>query len=91
MYPPTVDGNGRRDRHRAGKEKQLSASTNHSGILVGVDGSPASRYAVNWAARDAAMRNVPLTIVHAVRAFGPTLPPTPQAKAGKKPRRSILA
>ena len=55
----------------------MSASTNHSGILVGVDGSPASRYAVNWAARDAAMRNVPLTIVHAVRAFGPTLPPTP--------------
>lgn len=34
------------------------------GIAVGVDGSPASRVAVQWAARDAAMRNVPLTLVH---------------------------
>jgi nucleotide-binding universal stress UspA family protein len=53
----------------------MSAPISHSGILVGVDGSPASRYAVDWAARDAAMRNVRLTLVHAVRPIGPTLPP----------------
>jgi len=34
------------------------------GIVVGVDGSAASRVAVDWAARDAAMRRVPLTLVH---------------------------
>ena len=55
----------------------MPASTDHSDILVGVDGSPASKYAVVWAARDAAMRNVPLTIVHAIRPFGTTLPPAP--------------
>jgi nucleotide-binding universal stress UspA family protein len=55
----------------------MSASSDHSGILVGVDGSPAAKYAVNWAARDAAMRNVPLTIVHAVEPLGSTLPPAP--------------
>ncbi len=34
------------------------------GIVVGVDGSPASRVATDWAARDAALRHVPLTVVH---------------------------
>ncbi|AFM16498.1 universal stress protein UspA-like protein [Mycolicibacterium chubuense NBB4] len=34
------------------------------GIIVGVDGSAASKVAVDWAARDAAMRRVPLTLVH---------------------------
>lgn len=34
------------------------------GIIVGVDGSPPSRVAVDWAARDAAMRKLPLTLVH---------------------------
>lgn len=34
------------------------------GIVVGVDGSPASRVATDWAARDAALRHVPLTLVH---------------------------
>ncbi len=34
------------------------------GIVVGVDGSDASRVATEWAARDAAMRRVPLTVVH---------------------------
>jgi nucleotide-binding universal stress UspA family protein len=40
--------------------KQLS----HHGVVVGTDGSPSSRVAVRWAAREAAMRHVPLTIVH---------------------------
>ena len=40
-------------------------STTHDlGIVVGVDGSPASRVAVDWAARDASLRNRPLTLVH---------------------------
>jgi nucleotide-binding universal stress UspA family protein len=42
----------------------MSTSIEHPGIVVGVDGSPASKVAVDWAARDAAMRNVPLTLVH---------------------------
>ncbi|MBS4730740.1 universal stress protein [Mycobacterium sp. SM1] len=36
------------------------------GIVAGVDGSPSSAAAVGWAARDAEMRNVPLTLVHVV-------------------------
>jgi nucleotide-binding universal stress UspA family protein len=40
--------------------------TKNRGIVVGVDGSPASDAAVCWAARDAVMRKVPLTLVHVV-------------------------
>ena len=42
----------------------MSTPTKHRGILVGVDGSPASKVAADWAARDAALRKVPLTVVH---------------------------
>ena len=52
----------------------MSAPVTHSGVLVGIDGSPAARCAVDWAARDAAMRDVPLTLVHAVQPIGFTLP-----------------
>lgn len=57
----------------------MSAPVSHPNILVGVDGSPASDRAVDWAARNAAMRGVRLDIVHAVRPMGVTLPaiPTP--------------
>ena len=53
------------------------------GIVVGVDGSPASDAAVVWAAREAAMRNIPLTLVHMFKAFVPTFPqiPTPSGVA----------
>ncbi len=34
------------------------------GIVVATDGSPEARVAVDWAARDAAMRNVPLTLAY---------------------------
>ncbi len=44
------------------------------GIVVGTDGSAASRYAVDWAAREAAMRNVPLMLVHIVQPVGATVP-----------------
>jgi nucleotide-binding universal stress UspA family protein len=36
----------------------------HRGIVVGVDGSPEAELAVEWAAREAAMHNVPLTLAH---------------------------
>jgi nucleotide-binding universal stress UspA family protein len=57
----------------------MSAPDRRYGIVVGVDGSPASDAAVVWAAREAAMRNIPLTLVHMFRAFVPTFPqiPTP--------------
>ena len=38
----------------------------HHGVVVGADGSPSSQLAVNWAARAAALRHVPLTVVHVV-------------------------
>ncbi|BBN48057.1 universal stress protein [Mycobacterium avium] len=38
----------------------------HRGILVCVDGSAASDAAVAWAAREAAMRGLPITVIHAV-------------------------
>jgi nucleotide-binding universal stress UspA family protein len=61
----------------------MSASDGRYGIVVGVDGSPASDAAVVWAAREAAMRNIPLTLVHMFKAFVPTFPqmPTPSGVA----------
>ena len=41
----------------------MSTRATHRGIVVGVDGSPASKLAVAWAARDAAMRKIPLAVV----------------------------
>jgi nucleotide-binding universal stress UspA family protein len=55
----------------------MSAPVKRYGIVAGVDGSAASNAAVFWAARDAAMRNVPLTLVHAFNAFVPTFPQIP--------------
>jgi nucleotide-binding universal stress UspA family protein len=55
----------------------MSTTVKRYGIVVGVDGSAASDAAVFWAARDAAMRNVPLTLVHMFKAFVPTFPQVP--------------
>jgi nucleotide-binding universal stress UspA family protein len=55
----------------------MSTTVKRYGIVVGVDGSPASNFAVCWAARDAAMRSVPLTLVHAFSTYVPTLPQIP--------------
>ena len=46
----------------------MSVEPLHRAIIVGVDASSASQAAVDWAARDAALRGRPLTIVH----VGPT-------------------
>ncbi len=42
----------------------MSSHERHRGLVVGIDGSPSSTAAIEWAARDAEMRNVPLTMVH---------------------------
>ncbi|MBB2991629.1 nucleotide-binding universal stress UspA family protein [Mycolicibacterium iranicum] len=42
----------------------MSTPSKSLGIVVGVDGSAASRVAVDWAARDAGMRRAPLTLVY---------------------------
>ena len=42
----------------------MSERISHHGIVAGTDGSPSSLVAVRWAAREAAMRRVPLTVVH---------------------------
>jgi nucleotide-binding universal stress UspA family protein len=44
----------------------MSNRSVHQGIVVGVDGSPSSDMAVRWAAQEAGMRNVPLSLVHVV-------------------------
>jgi nucleotide-binding universal stress UspA family protein len=55
----------------------MSVTGKHLGIVVAADGSPASDAAICWAARDAAMRSIPLTIVHAVVTPMATWPPVP--------------
>ena len=55
----------------------MSTTAKRLGIVVAVDGSPASNTAASWAASDAVMRNVPLTVVHAVVTPTTTWPPVP--------------
>jgi nucleotide-binding universal stress UspA family protein len=42
----------------------MSAPATKYGIVVGVDGSPESKVAVDWAARDAARRGISVRLVH---------------------------
>lgn len=44
----------------------MSSGNSSLGIIVGIDDSPAAQVAVWWAARDAELRKIPLTLVHAV-------------------------
>ena len=55
----------------------MSAPVKQLGIVVAVDGSPASNAAAFWAARDAALRNIPLTVINAVATPATTWPPVP--------------
>lgn len=52
-------------------------TTSDKGLVVGVDGSAASNAAIGWAARDAALRNVRLTLVHLLNTYVPTFPQIP--------------
>ncbi|MBX8690254.1 universal stress protein [Mycobacterium sp. 20091114027_K0903767] len=47
----------------------MSQGSSHQGIVVGTDGSAPAQAAVWWAAREAVMRHVPLTIVHVLAAL----------------------
>jgi nucleotide-binding universal stress UspA family protein len=44
----------------------MSEATTKYGVLVCVDGSPQSEAAVAWATREAVMRHMPITLLHAV-------------------------
>ncbi len=71
----------------------MSGRSTHSGVVVGVDGSPSSTMAVRWGAREATMRNVPLTLVHVSSwpAVWPTapIPAELQRERGQEARQVI--
>ncbi|MET9885639.1 universal stress protein [Streptomyces sp. NPDC006430] len=53
-------------------------------VTVGVDGSPESRTAARWGAREAALRSVPLRLVHAVDwPVSPAMPRPDRAAADR--------
>jgi nucleotide-binding universal stress UspA family protein len=54
------------------KEIKMSPQKEPYGVVVGVDGSPASDAAVSWAAHDAVMRGLPLTLTHVTDPMAPT-------------------
>jgi len=66
----------------------MSQRTPHHGVVVGTDGSPSSHTAVRWAAREAAMRRVPLTVVH-VAASLPVAVSTLAWPAGRVPEEVL--
>src|SRR6476620_7096780 len=52
----------------------MSESAKTHGILVAVDGSPESEAAVRWAAHEAEMRDVPITLMHVVMPVAASWP-----------------
>jgi nucleotide-binding universal stress UspA family protein len=73
----------------------MSSTTKHYGIIVGVDGSSASDAAVSWAAHDAVVRGMPLTLMHvqdpAARAWSQTKVLDEVAGWQKAEGRGVLA
>lgn len=77
----------------------MTSQDMHRGILAGVDGSAPSNAAVRWAAREAAMRNVPLILVHArttptagVEMTWPALPvPEDLTRQQEEEARQVIA
>ena len=73
----------------------MVSTTKRYGIIVGIDGSPESHAAVNWAAHDAAIRGLPLTVVHvespaaATWSQAPALEESPSEQQAEG--RSLLA
>ncbi len=70
-------------------------SAPHIGIVVGVDGSPASNVAVDWAARNAVLRDVALALVHVkpaptVLAWSDVPVPLPFAERDERHGREVL-
>src|ERR1700740_1347728 len=55
----------------------MSSRNASMGIVVGIDDSPAARLAVQWAARTAELRKIPLTLVHAISPEFSTMLRTP--------------
>ncbi len=70
----------------------MSTPAMHREIIVAVDGSPASKVAVDWAARDAAMRKIPLTVVIVLNPpMAMTFPETPMTFRETPMRMPMLA
>jgi nucleotide-binding universal stress UspA family protein len=46
----------------------MSTARKHQGILVATDGSPAANVAVDWAAREAVLHRLPLSILHIIES-----------------------
>ncbi|OBG71710.1 MULTISPECIES: universal stress protein [unclassified Mycobacterium] len=55
----------------------MSTTGEKLGVVVAVDGSPASEAATLWATSEATLRNVPLTVAHAVATPTAYWPPVP--------------
>jgi nucleotide-binding universal stress UspA family protein len=73
----------------------MVSTTKRHGIIVGIDGSAESDAAVRWAAHDAAIRGLPLTVVHVESPAAATWSQAPvlEESAGEQlaEGRSLLA
>ena len=54
----------------------MSCSADDHAILVAVDGSPESDAAVAWSAGEAALRHLPVTLMHVVVPVVASYPPS---------------